>query len=221
MRELRAAVIPDGPDMHDRRNRAPRRTLSVRRGPQRSGRATHSRSTASRRSGPALLASAASQPASSTARMTQRAVPMVVGGMARNASTDAGADALHSAAADHATDIGSILGHIFGSRQDQAAQGLGQASSLGTQNTGQLLAMSQKQGMDCGGLGGMLVQEAQKIGPGARWPADLGTGPRRRRPARAWRSAESSSDFLGSRGRVQRSAVFGRHSGESRNPFSC
>ena len=121
----------------------------------------------------------------------QQAVPLVVGGLAHNASTDAGANALHNAAADHAgMDIGailgsvlggggagdSILGHIFGSRQDQAAQNLGQASGLGAQNAGQLLAMlapmimgvlgnmTQKQGMNPGGLGSMLGQEAQRIG---------------------------------------------------------
>lgn len=124
----------------------------------------------------------------------QQAVPVVVGGMARHASTDEGADALHNAATNNAgTDIGSvlggmlgggagggaggaILGQIFGNRQDQTAQGLGQASGLGTQNAGALLSMlapvilgalgnmTQKQGMNAGGLGGMLAQEAQQLG---------------------------------------------------------
>ncbi len=123
----------------------------------------------------------------------QQALPVVVGGLARNASTDAGAAALHNAAADHAGgDIGSILGsvlggsgaggailgHIFGNRQEQATQGLGQASGLGAQNAAQLLAMlapivmgvlgnmSQKQGMSPGGLGGALAQEMQNLGQG-------------------------------------------------------
>lgn len=124
----------------------------------------------------------------------QQAVPVVVGGLAKNASTEAGADALHNAAADHAgTDIGSILGsvlggnggtggailgHIFGNRQGQAAQNVGQASGIGTQNAGALLAMlapivmaalgnmSQKQGMNSGGLGDMLGKELQNIGQG-------------------------------------------------------
>jgi hypothetical protein len=123
----------------------------------------------------------------------QQAMPLLIGGLARNASSDEGADALHSALGDHAgNDIGSvlgsvlggggigngmaILGHIFGSRQDQAAQGLGQASGLGSANAGQLLAilapvvmsvlggMSQRQGMSASGLGGVLGQEAQRIG---------------------------------------------------------
>lgn len=133
----------------------------------------------------------------------QQAVPLVVGGLARNASTEEGANAIHSAAADHAgLDIGSILGgmlgggggggsvlggalgggaggsilgSIFGNRQDQATQGLGQASGLGAQNAGQLLAilapivmsvlgnLSQRQGMSPGGLGSALGQESQRI----------------------------------------------------------
>lgn len=125
----------------------------------------------------------------------QQAMPLLIGGLARNAQTDQGAAAIHSALGDHAgNDVGSILGsvlgggggglnngtailgHIFGARQDQAAQGLGQQSGLGSQNAGQLLAilapvvmgvlgsMSQRQGMSASGLGGVLGQEAQRIG---------------------------------------------------------
>jgi len=123
----------------------------------------------------------------------QQAVPVVVGGLAKNASTDAGADALHNAAADHAGgDIGSILGsvlggggdggailgHIFGNRQGQAAQNVGQSSGIGTANAGALLSMlapivmaalgnmTRKQGVSPGGLGGMLGRELQNIGQG-------------------------------------------------------
>lgn len=127
----------------------------------------------------------------------QQAMPLLIGGLAKNASTTQGADVLHSVLGDHAGNnvggiLGSvlggggstggmaggmaILGHIFGSRQDQAAQGLGQASGMGSQNAGQLLAilapvvmgvlgnMSQRQGMSPSGLGGVLGQEAQRIG---------------------------------------------------------
>jgi len=126
----------------------------------------------------------------------QQAMPLLIGGLARNAQTDQGAGALHSALGDHAgNDVGSILGsvlggggaggglnsgmailgHIFGARQDQAAQGLGQQTGLGSQNAGQLLAilapvvmgvlgnMSQRQGMSASGLGSVLGQEAQRI----------------------------------------------------------
>jgi hypothetical protein len=126
----------------------------------------------------------------------QQAMPLLIGGLARNAQTDQGAGALHSALGDHAgNDVGSILGsvlggggglgngmailgHIFGARQDQAAQGLGQQTGLGSQNAGQLLAilapvvmgvlgnMSQRQGMSASGLGSVLGQEAQRIGSG-------------------------------------------------------
>ena len=128
-------------------------------------------------------------------------MPLIVGSLAHNASTGAGANALHNAAADRAgMDIGSILGsvlggggaggsslgHIFGSCQDQAAQILGQASGLDAHNAGQLLAMLapvimgvlgnmiQKQGMNPGGLGDMLGREAQRIWKRERWPAELG-----------------------------------------------
>jgi hypothetical protein len=127
----------------------------------------------------------------------RQAMPLLLGGLARNASTPEGAGALHTALGDHAgNDIGSllggmlgggsggldggmaILGHIFGARQDQASQGLGQASGLGSANAGQLLAMlapvvmsvlgsmSQRQGMSASGLGGVLGQEQQRMAQG-------------------------------------------------------
>lgn len=128
----------------------------------------------------------------------QQAMPLLVGGLARNAATPEGAGALHSALGDHAgSDIGSllggmlgggggsglgggmaILGHIFGARQDQASQGLGQASGLGSANASQLLAilapivmsvlgnLSQRQGMSASGLGGLLGQEHQRMTQG-------------------------------------------------------
>jgi hypothetical protein len=123
----------------------------------------------------------------------QQAMPLLIGGLARNAQNDPAA--VHSAIGDHAgSDVGSILGsvlgggggglnngmailgHIFGARQDQAAQGLGQQTGLGQQNAGQLLAIlapvvmgvlgnvSQRQGMSASGLGSVLGQEAQRIG---------------------------------------------------------
>ena len=138
----------------------------------------------------AIAAKLGVDPAQAQAAIEQ-AVPLVVGGLAKNASTAAGADALHNAVADHAgMDIGSvlgsvlgggggggsILGHIFGTQQGQAAHNLGQASGLGTQNAGQLMAMlapiimsvlanrTQSQGLGAGGLGGMLGQELRNLG---------------------------------------------------------
>ena len=123
----------------------------------------------------------------------EHAVPLIVGGMAQNASTPQGAGALHDALGDHAgLDIGSvlnnvlggggasgiggaILGHVFGGNQAAANQGLGQVTGLGQQNAGQLLSMLapivmaalanhvQNRGIDPGALGGMLGQQSQQI----------------------------------------------------------
>lgn len=119
-----------------------------------------------------------------------QALPLLLGGLARNASTPQGADALHNALQkDHAgVDLGgllggvlggggqgaSILGHIFGGRRDQAAQGLGQTSGLGASDAGRLLVMlaplvlgvlgrmNSSQKMTSNGLSGVLGQEAQR-----------------------------------------------------------
>ena len=129
----------------------------------------------------------------------QQAMPLLLGGLARNAATPDGAGALHTALGEHAgNDIGSLLGgmlggggaqgglgggmailrHIFGARQDQASQGLGRASGLGSANAGQLLAilaplvmsvlgnLSRRQGMSASGLGGVLGEEHQRIAQG-------------------------------------------------------
>ncbi|MCD2511655.1 DUF937 domain-containing protein [Comamonas endophytica] len=68
----------------------------------------------------------------------------------------------------------SILGHIFGGRQQQAESGLGQATGLGS-NAGQLLQMLapivmaflaqrvQSGGMDAGGLGQVLGREKAQV----------------------------------------------------------
>jgi hypothetical protein len=126
----------------------------------------------------------------------EHAVPLIVGGMAQSASTPDGAGALHSALADHAGQSisgvlanvlgggaaagigGGILGHIFGTNHDAASQGLGQATGLGQQNAGQLMAILapivmaalanhvQRGGLDPGALGGMLGQQSQQIQQG-------------------------------------------------------
>lgn len=123
----------------------------------------------------------------------EHAVPLIVGGMAQNASTAQGADALNNALGQHAglnmssvlgsvlggggSGIGgSILGHIFGGNQTAANQGLGQATGLGQQNAGQLMAIlapivmaalanhAQAQGgLNPGALGSILGQAGQQI----------------------------------------------------------
>lgn len=122
----------------------------------------------------------------------EHAVPLIVGGMAQNASTPAGANSLNDALSAHGGDLsgmlngmlgggagsgigGAILGHVFGRNQGAVNQGLGQATGLGQQNAGQLMAIlapmvmgalanhAQGQGVGTGGLGGMLAQEVQQV----------------------------------------------------------
>jgi hypothetical protein len=123
----------------------------------------------------------------------EHAVPLIVGGMAQNASTPQGASSLNNALGAHTgQDIGgllnsvlggnnsgiggAILGHIFGGNQAAANQGLGQATGLGQQGAGQLMAIlapivmaalanhAQSQGsLNPGGLGSILGQANQNI----------------------------------------------------------
>ena len=91
-----------------------------------------------------------------TAKAVSLALPMLVGGLARNASTDQGAaaldqaltrdhdgsllDAPHRAVADPmAFGGGGILGHIFGQRQAPVEQGVAKATGLDPQRAGKLL----------------------------------------------------------------------------------
>lgn len=119
------------------------------------------------------------------------ALPLLMGALGRNASRDDGAQQLLGALQrDHAgLDMGSvlgsvmggggdgndILGHIFGSRQQPAAQGLGAATGLDGDRAGSLLKMLAplvmaylaRQATTKAGspqaLGGLLGQEHQEI----------------------------------------------------------
>ena len=117
------------------------------------------------------------------------ALPLLLGALGRNASEPQGAQALFGALQrDHSgLDIGSvlgsvlggggqgsqILGHIFGARQQGAAQGLGAATGLGSDQAGTLLKvlapivlsyLAQR----------MLSQGAASSGAGASSPQALG-----------------------------------------------
>ncbi|WP_028916198.1 DUF937 domain-containing protein [Pseudoxanthomonas sp. J35] len=125
------------------------------------------------------------------------ALPLLLGALGRNSAQPQGAEALFGALQrDHAggPDIGSllgavlggggnsrqtdgaaILGHVLGGAQPRAAQGLGQATGLGSSQAMKLLAVlapivlsflanrSRAQGLDAGGLGQLLGQERAQV----------------------------------------------------------
>jgi hypothetical protein len=89
-----------------------------------------------------------------TQQAVQAAIPMLLGGLARNASDPNGAASLSSALGDHAdgsalSNLGGllggggagagILGHIFGNRRNTVEQGVGQATGLQGAQVGKLL----------------------------------------------------------------------------------
>lgn len=132
-----------------------------------------------------------------TGNAVAAALPLLLGALGRNSAQPQGAEALFGALQrDHGNglDIGSvlgavlgggggsrqtdgaaILGHILGGGQPRAAQGLGQATGLGSGQATQLLAMlapivmsflanrSARQGLDAGGLGQMLGEERNQV----------------------------------------------------------
>ena len=92
------------------------------------------------------------------------ALPLLMGALGNNASQPQGAQALHAALQNHAgggditsvlgsvlggamggasggqdDTLGRMLGHIFGGQQQQATQGIGQATGLGNDQTQMLL----------------------------------------------------------------------------------
>jgi hypothetical protein len=131
-----------------------------------------------------------------TAGAVQMALPVLLGGLARNAQTPAGAQALGAALEkDHDPGLldnlgsmlggagggglagigGGILGHVLGGKQGAVEQGLGKATGLSGSQIGKLLMLlapivmaalarrKQEQGVDSGGLGGMLAGEKAAI----------------------------------------------------------
>ena len=131
-----------------------------------------------------------------TGNAVAAALPLLLGALGHNSAQPQGAQALYGALQrDHGgdTDLGSvlgavlgggtsrqtdgaaILGHVLGGAQPRAAQGLGQATGLGSGQAMQLLAMlapivmsflanrSARQGLDAGGLGELLGQERTQV----------------------------------------------------------
>lgn len=122
----------------------------------------------------------------------ETALPVLLGGIARNAQDGAGASSLLAALdRDHdgsvLDDIGDlltsgggaagtgILGHVFGDRVDHVQSGLGQATGIGAQGMGALLATlaplvmgalgraKNEGGLDVSGLQQTLTQEGEKL----------------------------------------------------------
>ncbi len=91
-----------------------------------------------------------------TSQAIQAALPMLLGGLSRNAAAPGGADALSSALSNHAdsgvlSDLGGllgnpqsgggagILGHIFGNKRDAIEQGTATATGLNKPQMSKLL----------------------------------------------------------------------------------
>ncbi|NOT60305.1 MAG: DUF937 domain-containing protein [Acidobacteria bacterium] len=131
-----------------------------------------------------------------TSNAIQTALPMLIGGLANNASNEGGAASLLNALnKDHdgsiLDDLGSlisgasggpgagILGHILGGRQPQVEQGISAASGLDMGKVAPLLMMlapivmgalgktnRQQGGMDVGSLAGLLGGASQTMNSG-------------------------------------------------------
>lgn len=127
-----------------------------------------------------------------TSNAISTALPMLLGGMARNTQSPEGASSLLAALdRDHdgsvlddvvgflggggASSVGSgILGHIFGDRRETVEAGISQASGLDLSQVAQLLPLlapivmgalgrtQRQQGLDSGSLAGLLGQESQQ-----------------------------------------------------------
>lgn len=90
-----------------------------------------------------------------TSQAVQAALPMLLGGLARNASRPEGAASLGSALGEHRGGLmdnlggllgnaesgkgAGILGHIFGGKRESVESGVGQATGLKQQQVGKLL----------------------------------------------------------------------------------
>jgi hypothetical protein len=126
-----------------------------------------------------------------TAGAIQMALPVLLGGLAKNAQSPQGAQSLSGALDQHAggllgglggllgggaaADGAGILGHVLGGRQPAVEQGIGKAAGLDSAQVGKLLMMlapvvmavlarrKQEQGLDAGSIGGALNQERAEL----------------------------------------------------------
>jgi hypothetical protein len=129
------------------------------------------------------------------------ALPILVGALARNASSNEGATSLNEALDQHdgsiLDDIGAmlndgtkrdgaaILGHVLGGSREPVVQGVSKSSGLAPDKVGPLLAMlapvvlgalgkaRRQNGLDASGMASMLGAEAEHAG--SRIPGGLGS----------------------------------------------
>ncbi|HEY9426286.1 MAG TPA: DUF937 domain-containing protein [Gemmatimonadaceae bacterium] len=129
------------------------------------------------------------------------ALPILVGALARNASTSDGAHSLDNALDDHDGSIldhvgsavsnyqqgpgAAILGHVLGGSREPVVQGVSRSSGLAPDKTGALLQMlaplvlgalgkaKRQDGLDAAGVASMLGAEADEAGSGI--PGGLGS----------------------------------------------
>lgn len=142
---------------------------------------------------------------STTSSAISAALPMIVGAMAKNASSQDGAASLHNALVkDHdgsildnlggflsSTDNGpgaGILKHVFGNNQSNVQQGVSQLSGMDISKVGPLLQnlapivmgmlakKQQQQGLDMGGLAGMLINEKKSAATSGNPALDMLSG---------------------------------------------
>lgn len=136
----------------------------------------------------------------------QNALPVLIGALARNTQDPKGAAALAGALdRDHDGSVlnnldsflkapeqgkgAGILGHVLGSQRGRVEQYVSKSSGLNTNNTGQLLEMlaplvmgslgkhKKSQGLDAGGLAGMLGQVLNGQGASGAQAAQPGQKP--------------------------------------------
>jgi hypothetical protein len=127
-----------------------------------------------------------------TGRIVQAAIPLLVGALARNSSSESGATALQSALnKDHDGSVlddvlgflgssqqgpgAGILRHVLGDQQSNVQSSIGQAAGVDGAQAGQVLEMlaplvmgalgkkSAQDGLDAGGLSQFLQGEAQAV----------------------------------------------------------
>lgn len=142
-------------------------------------------------SGASMIAEKLGVPESVAKMAISAALPMLMGGLGRNAADPQGAQALAGAldkhdgsilndvmgalnSSDQQLDGMKILGHVLGGKQDNAQAALGQAAGIESGQARDLMAMlapvvlgqlgqqKQQQGLDASGLADLLGQERQK-----------------------------------------------------------